>query len=80
MQIPEAGIIEAAVDALKGVPQDKLDRQLKEMHNAIGDQGSDYNYARGFDNGYNLGLQTARLMLATNTLLQLKGIKAEDIL
>lgn len=74
MNVPPSGIIEAAVDALKGVPQHILILQRKELEDAIGVVHDDFN------DGYNLGLQTARLMLETSTLLQMKGIKAEDIL
>lgn len=74
MQIPPAGIIEMADDDLKNVTFEQKAKQLAEMGTATGIREG------MFQQGYQLGLQTARVMLRQSTQLQLKGIKPEDLL
>jgi hypothetical protein len=71
MQIPAAGFIEIAVDQLKKIPESQIQAQLAELHEVHGSS---------LDTGYNLGLQVARVMLASNTELALKGINPDDLL
>lgn len=74
MQTPASGIIEIASDELKTIDKQHLAKQAKELCHAVAvtDQS--------FEDGYNLGIQTARVMLNTNITLQMKDIKASDIL
>lgn len=74
MNIPPAGVIEMAVDDLKNVPQNKLLAQQKELYSATGNDSKD------FGDGYALGLQTARKMLAQSPLLMMKDISFEELL
>ena len=74
MNIPPAGLIEAAVDDLKNVSDAKLKAQQKELYAATGNSNAD------FANGYALGLQTARKMLASSPLLMMKDISYEELL
>lgn len=60
---PAAMFIEAAVDSLKELKTSGnwiIAAQRKELHEAMGDQSPD------FQAGYELGLQTARVLLAGN--------------
>jgi hypothetical protein len=78
MQVPNAEQIETAIDQLNGptIPQWLRDSQKKELHSA-GPEG----YAtKDFANGYELGLQTARVVIAQSVVVQLKGINPSDLL
>lgn len=75
MQIPPAGLIEAARDELGSVPEPLLLDQRKELHAATGAAMSS-----DFARGYELGLQTARVMIRQNTALVLHGVDTDDIL
>ena len=57
MEIPSAMMIESAAEELNDVTQPNLDAQRKELESAMGDQPDE------FQAGYELGLQTARVML-----------------
>lgn len=74
MQIPPAGLVEAAKDRLQLVPAPELLAQQKELYAATG------NADKSFGDGYALGLQVARVMLAQSPLLMLKGVKSEELL
>lgn len=74
MQVPAAGFIELAKDELDTVPPDQLADQERELHEAVG--GTSVTFV----NGYQLGLQVARVMLSSNALLGVRGIKPEDLL
>ena len=83
MIIPAAMNIESAADSLKSVDQRWRDDQLKELRSfgdararALGAAGITKDFAKG----YELGLQTARQMLAGSTALMLKGVNPEDVL
>ena len=58
MQVPAAEFIESAEDWLPSVPDAIKADQLKELHEAVGDKSAD------FQDGYQLGIQTARSVLA----------------
>ena len=78
MIAPNAEQIETAIDQLKSgtVPQWMLDSQKKELHSA-GPEG----YATNdFANGYELGLQTARVVIAGSVAVNLANIKPSDVL
>lgn len=74
MQIPAAGMIEIAIEQLKALKQAEVDKQEKELKSAL--PVTDPLYI----NGYNLGLQVARVVLATSPLLQINNINASDLL
>ena len=74
MNIPPAELIEAAYDDLLGQPQEKLLAQQKELYSATANSSKD------FGDGYALGLQTARKMLAQSPLLMMKDISYEELL
>lgn len=78
MQAPNAEQIETAMDQLKGtaVPEWIRESQKKELHSA-GPEG----YATNdFANGYELGLQTARVVIAQSMAINLKGVNPDDVL
>jgi hypothetical protein len=68
MQSPAAMFIEAAAEGLKNVPAWLRESQLKELH-SFGDARAQALGATGvsedFKKGYELGLQTGRVLLAT---------------
>jgi hypothetical protein len=67
MQIPAAMFIESAAEELDGMRERhdmNLKAQRKELHVAVGDQSEDFN------RGYELGLQTARVMLTMSVPAQ----------
>jgi hypothetical protein len=74
MIIPAAMFIESAVDDLKRVDSRWLADQLKELHEAVGDKPQD------FQDGYQLGVQTARGMVAQSGELLLKGADPQKVL
>ena len=77
MLVPADSQIESAVDSLKQLTQDRpslVAAQSQELHEALGAQSED------FIKGYNLGLQTARVILATSPELILHGVKADSLL
>jgi hypothetical protein len=68
MLIPAAMFIESAVDMLAEVPRANLDRQGKELYSALGDKMNSYTPQQA----YNLGLQTARIIILGSALLRTK--------
>lgn len=74
MQIPAAGFIEIAQDQLRKLPLEHIQSQEKEFVEAIAHSTPD------MVEGYQLGLQTARVLLETSPLLAVKGVKAEDVM
>jgi hypothetical protein len=72
---PAAMFIESAADSLKTADPMMLQAQTKELET--------FGYTSDWESlvdGYNLGLQTARMILAGSPQLILKGIKPESIL
>lgn len=53
-------MIEEAEDSLKDLDVSSQEEQLKELHEACGDRGAD------FDHAFLLGVQTARVYLLQN--------------
>lgn len=76
MQIPAAAFIEQALDDItqRVVPESVLIAQAKELDQARAFVSGDYSC------GYQLGLQTARKMIAASVAVQQSNIKPEDIL
>lgn len=76
MLAPNAEQIETAAEQIK---QGQLsgfirDSQRKELHSAVGAVSDD------FVRGYELGVQTARVVLQGSTALMLKGVDPKDVL
>jgi hypothetical protein len=59
MIIPADSTIEEAVDSLKQLNQSIRDEQRRQLRAALGIRASEE-----FENGYELGLQTARMLVA----------------
>lgn len=74
MLVPAAGFIEIAYDQVKTLPHETRDGQKKELRSALGDVSD------GFESGYELGLQVARVIITTSTAIQIAGVKAADVL
>jgi hypothetical protein len=76
MQYPSAMFIESAQDMLKdgAVSEEGRAIQIKEYQSATGNQNPDCAAA------YELGLQTARVMLAGSPKLFMNGIDPKDVL
>lgn len=74
MVIPPAEAIEGAVDDMRSVDTKILQDQKRELYSATG------NSNEVFSDGYNLGLQVARRMIASNVAVQAVGLKANYIL
>lgn len=67
MIIPNAENIEVAADTLGTVEEWITEDQAKELHTAIGEEmakklGVSFPLSDDFEEGYQLGIQTARLM------------------
>lgn len=60
MQIPAAMMIESAKDMVPKLDPAVRAKQQRELHVAVGEESPD------FVRGYEIGLQTARVMLMTN--------------
>lgn len=74
MVTPAAMFIESATAELKALnPQQVLD-QCKELHAATGIANPQ------FADGYNLGIQTVRVMLLQNPEIILKGVNPNHVL
>jgi len=58
MKVPAAMVIEMGRDSLQALPVDARQAELKELRAAIGSPTADY------EEGYLLGLETARAMIA----------------
>jgi hypothetical protein len=83
---PAVMFIESAADSLKRKdPKQQwlFDSQQKEL-TSFGDERAKELHATGisddFRKGYELGLQTARVILAGSVALGLKGVKPDDVL
>jgi hypothetical protein len=76
MQYPAAMFIESAVDMLKSgaVPPEGRAIQIKELTCATG------NNDPRFAAGYELGLQTARVVISESPALLMKGVLTRDVL
>jgi hypothetical protein len=76
-------MIESAVDSFKDLPQWIRDSQQEEL-TSFGDVRAQRLGATGlsddFRKGYELGLNTARTVIAMSGALRLKGVKASDVL
>jgi len=72
--IPPAETIEQAVDRLKGIDPKHAADQLQELHEAVGAQSLD------FENGYALGIETARVILAGSVELLTHGADPQEVL
>lgn len=80
---PSVMMIEAAVDSFKSLPQWLRESQQNEL-TSFGDDRAKQLGATGlsddFRKGYELGLNTARTVLATSVTLELKEVEASDVL
>lgn len=74
MLSPAAEFIEMAKDAIPTIPDWLRLSQQKELHVATGRSDA------AFCSGYELGLQTARVIIAMSVTVQLAKIKPENIL
>lgn len=83
MLSPSVMMIEAAVDSFKDLPDWLRESQQKEL-TSFGDYRAQRLGATGlsgdFRKGYELGLNTARTVLAMSAALVLKGVKPADVL
>jgi hypothetical protein len=83
MLSPSVMMIESAVDSFGNVPQWLKDSQQKEL-TSFGDVRAQKLGATGlsddFRKGYELGLNTARVVLAMSAALVLKGVDPRDVL
>lgn len=85
MVIPAAMFIESAVDALDAVSQEVDMDEAKELRCAMGADkaeklGIDFPINQQFILGYQIGLQTARIMMATSIALLKAGVNPEEVL
>lgn len=75
--------IEAAIDQLPSLSEFVREDQLKEL-GSLGDvraqKAGASGVTRDFQAGYQLGLQTARVILQGSVTLQFKGINPSDVL
>ena len=83
MQFPAAMFIEAGADRMKQMSGSDLNQELLELE-AFGDERARDLRASGLSKdlriGYALGLETARVILATNPALRRAGIDPSQIL
>lgn len=83
MIAPAVMWIESAADSLKSAPDFIRDSQMKEL-TSFGDARAKQIGASGvsddFKKGYELGLQTARTVLATSATLIMKGVNPLEVL
>lgn len=75
MIYPAAMFIEAAQDSLKGLTDEQRAYEMKELFSAVGQKATGE-----FGDGYLLGLQTARVILAGSVALAKAGVKPDEIL
>lgn len=85
MVVPAAMQIESAVDMLKDVRADVKTSQRLELLTAIGADtasrlGVTYPVLKDFLDGYELGLQTARVMMLGSAELAVKGVDLDRVL
>ena len=68
-------MIESAQDSLRGVRTPaQLEDQAKELYCAVGDKSPD------FVAGYQLGVETARVMITVSAEVNVKGCNPKNIL
>jgi hypothetical protein len=83
MQVPAAMFIESAADTLKALPEWIRTDEVKELR-SFGDARAKQLGATGvstdFEAGYVLGLQVARVILATNIALEKAGVDPQTLL
>lgn len=83
MQAPAAMFIESAADSLRTVPASFREDQQKEL-SSFGDGRAQQLGATGlsddFRKGYELGIQTGRICVATNPTVIKAGINPSDLL
>lgn len=83
MQSPPVMFIESAVDTFKSLPDWIRQSQQREL-TSFGDVRAQEFGANGLSNdfrkGYELGLQTARVVIMGSVEINLKGVKPEDVL
>lgn len=85
MLAPASGLIEAAQDQLQVLIDSQasiLEHQENELRGAFGEDKwkKKITFDEDFIAGYNLGLQTARVIIATSVQLQLKGVEPDSVL
>lgn len=85
MVIPAAMNVEIALDALPKVEQRWRDKQLEELSAGVGASsaqalGVTFPLSDEFKRGYELGVQTARNMVAGSAELLLKGGNPANVL
>jgi hypothetical protein len=85
MLSPNASQIETAVDTLMSVSNFVRESQQKELTSAMGAPtlekiGSTYPLTHDFRLGYELGLQTARIVIAESVALILKHVNPDEVL
>ena len=74
MVIPPAMMIESARDTLRAENQKYIADQAKELHVAVGDKSQD------FVDGYQLGIETARVMVAISAEVMTHQADPKNIL
>ena len=74
MIVPNAETIEGATDHLKTLPPAIEADQLKELRAAMGSK-----YTEEMGAGYLLGLETARSMIRTSTVIALSNVRFDDV-
>lgn len=83
MQIPAVMFIEAAAEGLGRLTTFVQQDQQREL-TCFGDERAQELGASGlssdFRKGYELGIQTARVIIAGSVALVLKGVKPDDVL
>ncbi|HEX5426630.1 MAG TPA: hypothetical protein VFW94_24130 [Candidatus Acidoferrales bacterium] len=75
MIYPAAMFIEMGQDSLTGLSEEQRAHQMKELFSAIGVKTTGE-----FGDGYLLGLQTARVILAGSVALAKAGINPDELL
>jgi hypothetical protein len=84
MLSPSVMFIESAVDSFKDPKFDQLKASQQKELTSFGDYRAQQLGATGlsddFRKGYELGLSTARVILAGSAALALKGVKPSDVL
>ena len=83
MVIPAVMFIESAADSLKSADPKMLESQAAELQSFGPGRAQKLGattLSEDFQIGYTLGLQTARMMLAGNPQLAMKGIEPDSLL
>lgn len=85
MVIPSAMNVESALDGLRRLSAEIQEDQRKELHSAVGggvaaNLGVAYPLTSEFNAGYQLGLQTARVMIHGSTEVRLNKVNPEHVL